>query len=359
MQSIQAHNTPTAWSGIFSLPRLQPEIPLVLTRSGQRALMLARFVRAAQEIGVPLPEGNFASIEQVAAAQWQSFISTSCDPRIMDLLAGAPRIEVTDQHFRFWVDARSNLNVFQEKPVIEALESAKAGLGWYVHDVITGGHGHGLGLYDIEVATYYGMPYHYHEMDEFTDREYARWILQDEGRDPSELTDELLKDMRGDYTYWPSDILETLGGHGHLMRATGFKHPKCLKQKDVRAWLARNRRHHLAAVVDAALRLDAEWGADKERTFCFSLESGGDSIGAPAFLTWDDPDLLVELIQHHEETIYNGGEGYEAFAVATLSSDAPDRDLRELALASVSYFKRWALLAECLSHFPVWEGDET
>jgi hypothetical protein len=64
------------------------------------------------------------------------------------------------------------------------------------------------------------------------------------------------------------------------------------------------------------------------------------------------------LIQHHEENIYNGGEGHEAYAVAALPLDSTDGDLRSLARSAIDYFNNLALLAECLSYFPIWEGDD-
>jgi PRTRC genetic system protein F len=363
MQQQLSHHPRPAWSGTFTLPRVEPEVPRVITNDGARAMVLARFAAAATEVGLPLPEGTYAGIEEVVRSQWAQYIEKTFAAQSFALLHGGVSIEVTDERLTMWAVAPNNLEIFQAKPVVEALESACQGLGWFVYRTVTTGHSHGLGLYDMEVAASSGLMY-LHDIEKFTDDAYAAYIWEfEEGNRPEDFTPDAAKEMRENYNLWPSEFLAQLDGHGHILHAPGCKWPKMLTSKSAVAWLRSNPDHELAGVVAAAVAVQKEWDRDKTHAFCLARadqDDDTDFIGAPAFIAWDSPELLLELVRHHEEYSYNGGSVIEAFGCAHLSYEKQpsDQDLRAFASNAMTYFKRWHLLAQCLSHFPTYEEDD-
>jgi PRTRC genetic system protein F len=347
----------------FSLPEIDEAIPPQLGFGVRRAITLSRFASAAVFEGIPLPEGTFSTIEEVVQAQWAQHTLRIHGHHGFQGLAGGLEIHVTDSRLEVIINAEPNLNVYQLKPVVQALEKMQPGLGWFVSEVLGKASCFGHEIYDMGFAAYM-LDSMYWNLEEFNDESYARAMLMEEGGyvPKGPIDAETLERLRGEYGYWPSDVLEEAGGHVHLLRLTdGLRtRPKSLKPAGVRRWLKENSSHRLAGAVASASTLHQEF-ARGDRAFVWnSSEDDTDTLGALCFLTWDRPQLLLEAVRHHEENALNGGQAVEAFARCQLPLDTQgtDKDLRQLARATLRYLNRWALLAKLLSHFPMWEDDD-
>ncbi len=218
MQTNTAPVPRAAPPGCFYIPAIDAAIPDKLCQDVKRGQMLARFATVAADAGVPLPEGTFLSIEEVAAAQWQQWFQRSFPADAFRGLVGAPVLRVTDEVLQVVIGAKSNLDVYRLKPVIEKMESTAPGLGWFVHSVINLASCHAHEIYDMSRASYM-MDAYYWDMDEFSDEAYARLVMQHEGQDPPNgpIPPETLAQLRTEYRYWPSDVLKDVDGHAHLL----------------------------------------------------------------------------------------------------------------------------------------------
>ena len=67
---------PAPTGGLY-IPTLDEVVPARFSKDLQRSQTLARFAKAAECAGVPLPSGNFLTIEQVVAEQWTQFLATN------------------------------------------------------------------------------------------------------------------------------------------------------------------------------------------------------------------------------------------------------------------------------------------
>lgn len=307
-----------------------------------------------------MPTGEFLTIEEVVKAQWTQHLERFPDG-VFAGVRGEPTISVTDTSLCVVIGACTSLNVYQLKPVVEQLEAAAPGLGWFLQGALQEANYHGHEQYEMSRVTYILDGLHW-DMDEFTDQAYARRLLEDQGVEPpdGEIPEETMESLRADYSFWPSEILDEVEGHEHLLGMSS-KQPKRLKPVAVRQWLLQNADHPLAEAVSVGLDLLKACAADRERKFVWNgQEDDLDSLGALCFVCWDNPNLLLEAISHYEQNQYNGGQCVEAFArhVLDLTGTVTDTQLRTFARTAADYFNRWALLGKLLSNFPTWEDDD-
>lgn len=96
MSNNVALAAPPASTGCFRIPAIDEAVPARFAKDLQRAQTLARFAKASECAGVPLPTGDFLNIEQVVAAQWNQFLSTNYPQGVFDGLAGEPVMGVYD-----------------------------------------------------------------------------------------------------------------------------------------------------------------------------------------------------------------------------------------------------------------------
>ena len=353
--------------GCFSVPALAEAVPTRFAKTGlQRAQTLAFFVNAAECAGVPLPAGDFLDIEQVVAAQWTQFLATRYPEGVFDGLAGEPVIGIDDESLHVVIQAQSRLNAYQLKSVVEQLETQATGLGWFVEAVLTRASCHGHQIYDMGMATYMLDVFH-SSLEEFTDEGYARALLLETGDElaasTSPVPQKTIESLKQQYSFWPSDLLAEVGGHGHLLRhGQTFTNgrPKVLTWRQAKRWLTAHLRHPLSGAIDAAIRLQLALERDAGRDFVWNgHDDETETMGALCFLVWESPNLLFEAVQHFEQNQYSAGAVVEAFARNTLDlAEASDATLQALAASTVEYFDRWALLAKLLSHFTIWEDDD-
>lgn len=364
MQAQTTQPLRPAWCGLFSLPTIAADVPTVIAGDGPRSRILARFAAAAERCGVPLPEGTFSSPEEVVTAQWAAYLAGQ-DHGVMERLTGNLLVQISDAHLQILLTAQPNLEVYRAKPVVTQLEALLPGLGWFVYETATAGSSHGLGLYDMSAAVYMGS-YRLADLRSFDDECYAKLLLDEEGEEYElPLSEEKLAQMRDEYAgFWPSDVLAEIEGNTAMIRGYAKCNQLVANRQQAQKWLRQNSDHAMAPVVQAALALTSAWEGDKSRDFCLANAGQFDDhqfIGAPAFMVWDHPHMVSEMIEHGEQDLYNGGSSVaEVFGMCTLdlSRGVSDADLQRAARATVSYFERWKLLASLLSHFPTWSDDD-
>ncbi|MCV0439049.1 MAG: PRTRC system protein F [Hydrogenophaga sp.] len=371
METMESAPAAVAVPGLFVLPTISPEIPYVLEQASERSRVLARFALAGEASGVALPGGQMQSVQEVVAQQWTDFVSQRYEGLGQTLL-GHPRVEVSDELLTIYIGADQHLPTFQLKPVVEPLEVAMAGLGWFVNEVLEQARCSGLFMYDMAMVAYH-LDYRLSELDEFTDECFARLLLAEEGareyEDDSPVSEDKIAALREQYVHWPSDILNSVGGHAHLLGTVSYK-PKAKKQRNgrpastraVKRWLKTNGKHPQAPCVSAALDVHAaltKKGAPEFGFFQDEYSADMESIGAMCFLAWDDPHLLWETAAHAEENSYNAGDVVEAYARKTLplKDGVTDQQLAGLVVQLKDYLNAWHLLERLMSHLSV-HGDD-
>jgi len=363
MSINQAPQARAASPGCFYIPAIDASVPARFSKEFQRSQTLARFAAAAAAVGVPLPTGDFFNIEQVVQQQWAQFIEKQFSAEAFQGVRADPVFQITDDALAVVITSNSSLSIYRLKPVVESLESQALGLGWFVHSVIQAAGYHAHAMYDMGMVTYMLDAFHWN-MDECTDEAYARSVMIDMGQDPPEgpIPKETIDALREQYSYWPSDILAEVDGHEHLVGyCAPSARPPTMTSRKAKQWLRENGGNAFAPMVRIAIDLDAAHKRDKERAFTWDgSEDDSDTLGALCFVAWDNPHLLLEAVEHHEQNQYNGGQAVEAFARCTLdlAKNGTEPDLRQLARSTVDYFNRWALLGKLLSHFPIWEDDD-
>ncbi len=347
--------------GSFLIPAIDPAIPPVLTKDSNRARTLAQLAKASVSVGVPLPAGEFLSIEEVVKAQWTQYLARTYPQDVFAGVRGEPTITVTDDALSVVIGACTRLNVYQLRPVVNQLESDEPGLGWFLQGVLQTASYHGHEQYDMSRATYILDGLHW-DLSEFTDQAYAKRLMEDQGEEAPEgdVPPDTMERLRSEYSFWPSEVLDEVEGHKHLL-GLGEGRQKQLKPSAVRHWLKHHADHPLAGAVRTGLELLKACEKDQERLFVWGGHPDDlDSMGALCFVCWDSPHLLLEAISHYEQNQYQGGQCVEAFArhALDLTKSVTDDELRTFARATVDYFNRWALLGKLLSSFPVWEDDD-
>lgn len=358
MQTQQAHSMRHAWQGSFVLPQVDAAVPHVLSKGGERSTVLARFSRAAAAVGVPLPEGSFSTIEQVVQAQWAQYAATKYPeidvPGVLAVVAHDDRLSVIARPVQ-------TLDIFDAKPLVESLELAAPGLGWFVYSCLTQAHAHGVTVYDLEMACSHFLHMH-GDLESFTDEAYVEHLRDYEGIGIENATPEVIERLKEDFSHFPSDLLKDVDGHAHLL-GWSRKRPKHMTRREASMWLSENEYGEHAATVRAALELDKAWARDRECAFNLSslydpegYEEYPQSVGAVCWMTWGRPSwgLLSEAIEHYETDAYNAGCAVECFGVASLAhpDDTSDGKLRKFALQTAQYLERMQLLSQLLAFFP-------
>lgn len=349
--------------GTFVLPEIHSEIPSSFGKDFIRKQALARFALATEQIGIPLPGGDFTSIEKILARQWQHYLGETLNEHAKTHLKVLPEIIATDASLEVIMTARSELNTYRLKPIVEKLEKIVPGLGWYVQETISRVRAHGIEIYDSLLMAY-ALEYNYEGAE--TDEEYVRLLMENEGEESEdqEITDEVMARYKESYSWFPSDILKELDGHRRLLgwmplKGTGEVRTRTLSRRQaINALRNRRLKGKLRECVNDAIHLDRLLAADKKSDFHWHEIDDADLIGAACFIAWDRPNLLWEQIEHHETNLYNGGMAYEALGKASISIDADAAEIKKLAREMRAYFERWNALGKLLSHFPNHEEDE-
>lgn len=339
--------------GTFVLPKISSDVPLVIGNESVAHQALAKFSLAAEKIGMELPGGDIRKLEGIVQKQLQDWLDKQIGANARKCLSGKPLIAADSNEIVFFMQAVSNLELLKMKPVIEALETAVPGLGWYVVDVIERSHGRGISLYSPSAMSHHS--YYYFSGAE-SDKEFVTEMRAQEGEEePSdEELAELIEQARNDYGYLPSSMLESVEGHGHLLgwaSPDGKQKRKHLKKRQVAVLLkSTDLPDGLKQCVSDAIALDRIYSKDKG-AYCWDNSDDEEQIGAACFIAWDDPGMLFELAGHHEEDAYNSGTGIECLCRFKVNTGATPAEFEQMVRLMRTYFDQWNALGNLLVHF--------
>lgn len=352
--------------GRFVLPQIASDIPVRLGKESVKHQVLAKFALAAEAIGIPLPGGDFVSIEEVVNQQWGNYYKATMGQESTHYLAGNLEIIVSNKRLEARIASSPNLIMVQAKPVITALETKMPGLGWYVLDVLGRAAGHAMNVYDCRILGYQSQVYLF---EAESDEEFVKNLFHEENGSYPKAEDIplLIEAYRDDYAYFPSDVLRQVDGHKHLLGWTDGSSTvsrRAFVVKHAEAALARIALEpELAKCVQAAIALDKLFTMDKVRAFNWSgeevdPEEGEDfgdypeQVGAVCIVAWEETVMLLEMIEHSERGAYENGTAYEYQGMAWVPLDASSKEIKNLARELQAYLGRWNAMAMLVSCFP-------
>lgn len=346
---------PVRQHGTFVLPEIASDVPFILGDRHLSEMLLAKFSLAAERAGMQYPGGKYTNLQDVIAKQLQGWIDQNVSKDALELLAGNPSVEVSNTGLKFFMISASALQTFRLKPVVEALEAVKPGLGWFVADVITSSSGNGMNVYGPSLMGYRAEAMFYGAT---SDAEFAKMIAEEGGDSEPESEDEILavlRDNEENFPCYPSDVLSNVGGHAHLL---GWGHelkqerPKILDLKRAtRAIKGLDMPQNLRSCVEQAIALKRLYDRDKTGEYCWNGEDDADQLGAVFMLAWDDPYLLYELVEHEETDMMNSGTGMECLLRLNVPAEALECEFDQLARKIRAYFEQWSALGKLMRHF--------
>lgn len=335
---------------------------MVLTASGALApINLAKFALSSHAAGVALTMAKFTDPKTSLVKQWERYFRQECGNG--DLLGLDITCVVDDEKVQVVVEAASYLKTFRLKPVIEHLNGAMAGLGWFVYDAVSKIASHRYPMYHIrDLGSFCEMLWH---NGHTKDADLAAELKLMDGL--SSNTN--MKKMRELYQFpWPSDIDADVDGHKWMLDGSQ-RSPKTASHKEAQAFVKANAAApDLVAVVKSSLALlehvqDAENSlANAPQEELFEGDGDGDGeycgddyqpnrIGGSCVVVWDKATLMYEAMNHYEELELNGGEATTTHFVfrADASSDA---HLETTVKRLQSLVRHHALAGRLLQHFP-------
>lgn len=321
---------------------------------------MAAFALTADAMGVPLPKGKFTDPKNSIEKQWRNYVAATCgatDPLNLSIYC-----EVKHDRLIVTVSATNRIPIIRLKPMIEKLNEAQPGLGWFVYDVIAAITKYPiLRVRDIgdmaQMIWYYGAD---------TDAAVAEEIkANDDSLDEMSL-DELKESQQ---FAWPSDLVESVSGHAWML---GFHSDGQRRDKRTRPASADGARRflkrrgaapELMAIVSDALALSSELGRT-DTAMCNAglatddldeYDESATSIGGACLLVWDDPSLACEVLEHYETSELEGGQATDAHY--TFSANPADQvAITGLIQSMKDFVQRHTVVTRMLQHFPIWKG---
>lgn len=270
-------------------------------------------------------------------------------------------IAVDDQRVQVTVEPQSNLETFRLKPVIEALNTAKPGLGWYVYQATAAIGANGFPIYHVSyMGDIAAMAWHGGSQ---TDKDLIAEIRAMEGlEDPSD------EEVREHHPYpFPSDVDAEVGQHRWMLRRPGAtKEPRPASQSAAERF-AKGRKSdpELKAVVQAAVdfmvyaeatrgvltdegSVDEDDRDEVERCYYHYEPS---KIGGSCFVVWDEARMFHEAVYHYEEMELNAGEAtLTHFTFKARFDDA--EEVRRIVTQLRTLVRYHTLASKLLNHFP-------
>jgi PRTRC genetic system protein F len=341
------------------LPSVSADVPIAIGGESLAYQPLAKFALAAESVGMALPGGALNSPIRIVQEQLQNWLDTQIGDNARATLSGSPAIEADRSAVRFFMNASSSLATLRLKPVIEALENVEAGLGWFVVDVIELSNGSGISVYSPRQMGYHAD---HHFLGAQSDLDFLVEMQSLEGAELPTGQEELaamLNQAKSDYGLLPSLVLESVGGHRHLLgwsTPPGSKNPQSMPLSRVKALISQETLPGdlLPCVLDA-VELSHLYSVDKD-AFMWSYDTGDyedeEPVGGACFIAWDDPSILMELAEHYEVHHMQSGTALECLCRLAVPASASDKDFRRFAKLICLYFKQWNALGNLLSHFP-------
>lgn len=354
------------------MPGISAGVPLVLgTNESLAPRNIATFSLEAHANGVGLPGGSFTDPKNTLLKQIRNYISASCGPR--DPLKLELSVDVREDLLTICVSTTSAIPTFRLKPVLEGLNAVRAGLGWFVYDVIVAATQDRYPMYlprDI-----CGFAEHMWFDVSMSDEDFAQQLRDNEGWDETMSIEQLKAEHQG---IWPSDLERAFDDHAWMLNASVWDSKKqrlVSKHKaPKRVPLAAAKKvardpatpAELRSVVQAALDLSAEleredsalngdhWLTDEESAERYYYHHDADEmsrIGGACMIVWDDTSVFYEVLSHWEEFEMNGGNCSD---IHYAFRGDPQDQAAMLALVKSfrDFVSRHAAISKVLQHFP-------
>ena len=354
--TLEALTRPMKNHGTFQLPHFDPEVPSHIGSQNHILQALAKFSLAAAQVGFKFPDCELDPDNLVGFVQkqLQAWIDDAIGSNARSCLRGLPRLHVSDSEITFLMDADASLQVHRLKPVIETLENIETGLGWYVVGVLEQSEGHGIPLYspremgEITEYMFHGAS---------TDEEFALEMLAQEGVEPSapEEIEEAVAEFAQEQDVMPSQVLDTVGGHAHLLGWVSRKSdafPRYLRNKQAENIATEL---HVAGVEAAAVLRDAialrRLFVKQKGRFCWEQIDDEEQMGAACFLVWDEFHCPGKVVEIHEQYLYESGNGVECLCRISIPLGASSAEIKQFVKQIRNYLVQWNSLGNLLAHF--------
>lgn len=349
--------------GSWCIPGISAGVPSVLKIGETLAPQhMAAFALKADAMGVPLPKGKFASPKHSIEKQWRNFIAATCGSS--DPLKLSIDCEVTEASLTVTVSVESYIATIRLKPVIEQLNLAQPGLGWFVYDAVAA-----ITRYPIVRVRDIGdmaqmIWYNGTDTDKALADELRAMDFDPDEPDSGDLSIDELKNRHA--FAWPSDLAETVDGHAWMLGyySRGHRRTKLTRPtsaRNVRRFLLRSEApSELKSIVAHALALSTEMSRKDGALYDACRPSEGyeedaHPIGGACLLVWDDPAAAFEVLEHYEQYELECGNATDVHH--TFSADpANDVEIARLVQSIKEFVHRHAAVTRVLQHFPIWKG---
>lgn len=343
---------------MWALPAFSPAVPLEVSKRDSAASALARFMLLAHKKGIQLPTSNFTTTIGALAGQFAGYAKTLLKKSSAQLPLNID-ICVEDGKIKLGAYAQGYLDTYCLKPVVERLNAARPGLGWFVTETIAQGHRVGLSTYDpSRVISCAELLWSGAE----TDEAMASELLQIE---ESDLTADDIEAAADEHFIMPSKLLADFGGHKNLIgwsqspaerqatkalsatRVRASLRELCLQAEDCELLNAALKFHDLTRNMKADMRAAPEGWFQHQA----EQEQYEEEIGALAFIVWDDPGLTHEIVSDYEQYGMNG-EGCTTQMVGLLVDLDEPANWGTFIDAYKLYTQRYAAYSQFIGNLP-------
>lgn len=326
--------------------------------------ILANLALEAHAHGVALPGGKFTTTKNTLQAQWKTYIAAACGPQLpvsMDLA-----FSVSPAAIKVQLSPGMNIAVLRMKPIVEGLNKALKGLGWWVFEAASAATQDRYPIYRVQDAADF-LEYSCFAGADFSDESFIEEYNQSCGED---LTREQM-DEEGNF-FWPSDLIKAVDGHTWLLGrverdphthnlTTLGKKPYIATIDEVHKFLKGRAPKELKIIVadflallhdltrpDSLMKDAAAPIHDDDADYEYSSEC----IGASCALVWDNEDMPLNLLRHHEVEMQEHGE-YEEIHIEFKADPANQVSVSRLVQSIKDFVTRHAAIGKAFSHFEV------
>jgi len=372
--SVQSIRVTPIQGGAWCLPDLHPDIPLQINfGASDTDHVVAQFSLEANALGVPLPNGEFTSADHTLQSQWAQYIKAACgsdSPLNMSM-----HVQVTSKEIEVGIAPSGTLEVLRMRPLIEALNVALDGLGWWVYGVTCGASSNSYPIYGpTDYADFLERDMW---IPEFTDKAVVDSYNDIES---TELTRAEIQ--AASKPIWPSELITDFGGQtwmlgrestvltGSRKRKLRNARPKAATVRDAKRFLSDSSDPALKAAVASFLELHCELERPDSR-MCFAEQgdrpmsdawsdddeddgylSEPETLGASCALVWEQSGNALSLIEANEVRLMESGEHVDDHIRFT-SRSLEQSDLRELITSMKDFVRRHVAISKAFSHFEV------
>lgn len=371
--SVQSIRLTPMSGGAWCLPSLHPDIPFVLD-NGDTVIdcNLASFALEAHALGVLLPAGKFTTTTASVKAQWEKYIASVC-PGHNKKVAAADldmAIYATPDEIIVSISAVSAIDTLRMKPLVEALNAACKGLGWWVFDVASNASREGqYPIYDPRAIADFLQQSNFSEgmtdesvIEAINDNYYGSRDQEKEFTTRQECEEE-------NQVFWPSDLISSFGDHAWMFGANYDSDKKkytVIGKKPFASNLVAARKFvkgRGAVELRNAVQCFIDLHEDLERPDSWMKrhdlnkvsdedDFNGETIGASCILVWDDEIMAHDLIYHHESDLQNGGE-YSENHIVYRADIGNEEMLYDLFQSTKDFVIRHTLISAAFANFEV------